>query len=52
MKYAIELLMAGVWETIDVAETFEDALAIASMQANQHGKHRIQITGGAAINEP
>lgn len=51
MKYAIDLLEVGIWETVDVAETFEDALSIASMYANEFGENNVQITGGTAINE-
>ncbi len=52
MKYRIEIREVGVWWSVDVATTWKDALAIASMYAERHGENAVQITGGAGINEP
>jgi hypothetical protein len=52
MKYCIEIREVGVWLSVDVAATWLDALSIASMYAYKHGENAVQITGGAAINEP
>lgn len=39
MKYAIELLVTGVLEIIDVAETFEKAVAIGLHMRRQNEHH-------------
>jgi pimeloyl-CoA synthetase len=52
MKYAIEVLQAGVWELQDEADSVEDALTLASAVCHhpcctpeQCWDHKLQIIG-------
>jgi len=43
-RWCIEFLELGVWDTLDIADSEEDALALASIYAERLGEDRVRIS--------